>query len=126
MKIQPTDFTSDSYFVPSFFVVFYIYIYPYFFRRYYWSDITCFEKRHLDENKKSLSTTQQLAILKSRYFKNRELYSSNLPQNSNFWRESFVQKTGVQIPVEEGNFFLPFFFFLYLFHFVHKKLNIKT
>ena len=62
--------------------------------------------------------------VKSRLFKNRELYWSSLPQNSNFWRESFVQKSEVQIPVEEGKFFCHFSFFFFLF--VHKKLNIKT
>jgi hypothetical protein len=64
--------------------------------------------------------------LKSRFFKNRELYWYNLPQNSNLGRESFVQKSGVQIPVGEGQVFCHFSFFLYLFHFVRKKLNIKT
>ena len=63
--------------------------------------------------------------VKSRFFKNRELYWSNLAQNQNLWRESFVQKSGVQIPVGEGQIFCHFSFFLYLFHFVHKKLNIK-
>ena len=64
--------------------------------------------------------------LKSRFFENRELYWSNLTQNSNLGRESFVQKSGVRIPVGEGQIFCHFSFFLYLFHFVHKKLNIKT
>ena len=48
-------------------------------------------------------------LLKLRSFKNRELDLSDLPQNSNFGRE-FVQKSGVQIPVGEGQFFCPFFF----------------
>ena len=65
-------------------------------------------------------------LVKSRFFKNRELYWSNLPQNSNLGRESFVQKSGVQIPVGEGQIFCHFSFFIYLFYFVHKKLNIKT
>ena len=58
--------------------------------------------------------------VKSRFFKNCELYWSNLPQNLNLGQESFVQKSG------EGQIFCHFSFFLYLFHFVHKKLNIKT
>ena len=41
-------------------------------------------------------------IVKSRFFKKRELYWSNLPQNSNVERESFVWKFGVRIPVGEG------------------------
>ena len=52
--------------------------------------------------------------LKSRFFKNRELYLSNLPQNSNCGRELDL-KSGVQIPVREGHF-----------HILHKKLNIDT
>ena len=48
-------------------------------------------------------------LLKSRFFKNRELYWSNLPQNSNFGWE-LVQKSEVQIPVNEGQFFCPIFF----------------
>ena len=43
------------------------------------------------------------------FFKNRELYWSNFPQNSNSGRE-LVQKSGVQIPVEEGQIFCPVFF----------------
>ena len=73
-----------------------------------------------------LSIFAKLWRVKSRFFKNHELYWSNLPQNSNLGRESFVQKSGVQIPVGEGQIFCHFSFFLYLFHFVHKKLNIKT
>ena len=64
--------------------------------------------------------------LKSRFFKNRKLYRPNLPQNSNLGRESFVQKSGALIPVGEGQIFCHFSFFLHLFHFVHKRLNIKT
>ena len=71
------------------------------------------------------NTTDQ-EELKARFFKNRELYWSNLPQNSNLGRESFVQKSGVQIPVGEGKIFCHFSLFIYLFHVVHKKLNIKT
>ena len=66
------------------------------------------------------------SCVKSRFFKNRDLYWYNLPQNSNLGQERFVQKTGVQIPVGEGQIFCHFSCFLYLFHFVHKKLNIKT
>ena len=35
-------------------------------------------------------------IVKSRFFKNRELYWSNLPQNPNFEQESFVQNLGFE------------------------------
>jgi hypothetical protein len=49
--------------------------------------------------------------IKSRFFKNCELYWSNLPQNSNLGRESFVQKSRVQIPVGGVNFFAIFLFF---------------
>ena len=35
--------------------------------------------------------------VKLRFFKNHGLYWSNLPQNSNLGRESFAQKSGVQI-----------------------------
>jgi hypothetical protein len=65
--------------------------------------------------------------IKSRFFKNRELYGSHLPKNSNLGQESFVQKSGVRIQVGEGQIFCHFsiFFFLYLFHFVHKKLKLK-
>ena len=52
--------------------------------------------------------------IKSRIFKNRELYWSNLPQNSNFGRE-LVQKSGVQIPVGEGQNFLSRFLFIFIF-----------
>ena len=43
--------------------------------------------------------------VKTRFFKNRELYWSNLTKNSKLGRESFVQKSGVQIPVGEGQIF---------------------
>ena len=45
----------------------------------------------------------RLFSVKSRFFKNRELYWSNLPQNSNLGQESFVQKSVVRIPVGEGH-----------------------
>ena len=64
--------------------------------------------------------------IKLRFFKNHELYWSDLPQNSNLGRESFDYKSGVQIPVGKGQIFSHFSFFPYLFHFVHKKLNVKT
>ena len=53
-------------------------------------------------------------MLKSRFYKYRELYWSNLPRNSNFGRELF-QKSGVQIPIEEGQFFLSCFLFIFVF-----------
>ena len=53
-------------------------------------------------------------LLKSRFFKNHELYWSNLPQNSNFGQE-LVQKSGVQIPVGEGQIFLSCFLFIFIF-----------
>ena len=62
--------------------------------------------------------------VKSIFFKNRELYWSNLPQNSNCGHE-LVQKSGVQILVREGQIlFVPFSFH---FHILHKKwiLNHK-
>ena len=43
-----------------------------------------------------------------------ELDWSNLPQNSNCGRE-FVQKSGVQIPVEEGQIFLSSFLIIFIF-----------
>ena len=52
--------------------------------------------------------------VKSRFFKNLELYWSNLPHNSNFGRE-LVQKSGVQIPVGEGQIFLSHFLFIFIF-----------
>ena len=52
--------------------------------------------------------------LKSRNSKNPELDWSNLPQNSYFGQE-FVQKSGVQIPVREGQFFLSLFLFIFKF-----------
>ena len=64
--------------------------------------------------------------IKSRNFNFRELDWSNLPQNSNFGEENFVQKSGIRIPVGEDQIFCHYSFFLYLFHFVNKKLNIKT
>ena len=53
-------------------------------------------------------------FLKSRSCKNPELDKSNLPQISNFGRE-FVEKSGVQIPVKEGQIFLPLFLFIFKF-----------
>ena len=50
----------------------------------------------------SLTLNMYILALKSRFLKNRELYWSNLPQNSNLGRESFVQNSGVRIPVGEG------------------------
>jgi hypothetical protein len=55
------------------------------------------------------------AELKSRFFKDRELYWSNLPQNSNLGRESFVQKSGVRIPVGRVKLFAIFLFFFIFF-----------
>ena len=53
------------------------------------------------------------AQLKSRSSKNPELDGSNLHKNSHFGRE-FVQKSGVQIPVGEGQFFLFLFLFIFI------------
>ena len=64
-------------------------------------------------------------LLKSRFFKNRELYWSNLPQNSNLGWESFVEKFGVQIPVEDGRTFCHFSFCFTCF-ILSIKLNIKV
>ena len=68
--------------------------------------------------------------LKSRFFKNRELYWYNLSKNSNLGRESLVQKSGVRIPVGEGQIFCHFSFFLYLkwladAHFASKNTLLK-
>ena len=52
--------------------------------------------------------------VKSRSSKNPGLDKSNLPQISNFGRE-FVEKSGVQIPVKEGQIFLPLFLFIFKF-----------
>ena len=52
--------------------------------------------------------------VKYRLFKNCELYWSNLPQNSNLGRESFVQKSGAQIPEGAGQIFCYFVFFTFL------------
>ena len=52
--------------------------------------------------------------IKSRSSKNPGLDKSNLPQISNFGRE-FVEKSGVQIPVKEGQIFLPLFLFIFKF-----------
>ena len=52
--------------------------------------------------------------VKSRFFRNRELYWSNLPQNSNCGQE-LAQKSGVQIPVGEGKTFLSCFLFIFIF-----------
>ena len=50
--------------------------------------------------------------IKSRKSKNHELDRTNLPQNSNFGWE-FAQKSGVQIPVGEGQIFLARFLFIF-------------
>ena len=52
-------------------------------------------------------------VVKSRFFKKRELYWSNLPQNSNCGQE-LVQKSGVQIPVGEVQIFLSHFLFIFM------------
>ena len=51
--------------------------------------------------------------VKSRFFKNHELYWSNLPKNSNCGQE--LQKSGVQILVGEGQIFLSRFLFIFIF-----------
>ena len=40
---------------------------------------------------------------------NPELDWSNLPKNSNFWRESFAQKSGARISAPVKNFFVLFY-----------------
>ena len=65
--------------------------------------------------KSKIQKTSWMEIVKSRFFKNRELYWSNLPQDSNLGRESFVQKSGVQIPIGEGQMFLSWFLFIFTF-----------
>ena len=62
------------------------------------------------------STTRPLPIVKVklRFFKNRELYWSNLHQNSNLGRESFVQKFWGSNPSGGGSNFLPFFFTFFI------------
>ena len=65
------------------------------------------------------------SLVKSRIFKNHELYWSNLPQNSNFGRE-LVQKSGVQIPVGEGQIFLSRFLFIFIFSIRNWILTYKT
>ena len=59
-------------------------------------------------------------LLKSRFFKNHELYWSNLPLNSNCGRE-FVQKSRFKSPPGKVNFFVLFSFH---FHVLHKTLNL--
>ena len=72
----------------------------------------CVLKSFRPNNEKNLSLYH--GMLKSRFFKNRELYWSNLPQNSNCGQE-LVQKSGVQIPVGEGQIFLFLFLFIFIF-----------
>ena len=60
-------------------------------------------------------------VLKQRFFKNRKLYWSNVPQNSNLGRENFVQKSGIQIPVGRIKFFV-----IFLFFFTFYILSIKN
>ena len=59
----------------------------------------------------------EIDFLSKRFFKNRELYWSNLSKNTNLGWESLVHKSGVQIQVVEGLIFCLFSFFLYLFKF---------
>ena len=70
----------------------------------------------ISTNHKYKRTDAATAILfvKLRFFKNRELYQTLLPQNSNCGRE-LVQKSGVQIPVGEGQIFLSRFLFIFIF-----------
>ena len=60
-----------------------------------------------------------VGTLKSRNSKKPELDWTDLPQNSNFGREfaqkSRIQKSGVQIPVGEGQIFLFLFLFIFIF-----------
>ena len=60
--------------------------------------------------------------VKSRFFKNRELYWSTLPQNSNCGRE-LVQKSGVQIPVGESQIFFVRFLFIFISSIKNWKLT---
>ena len=87
-----------------------------------WHFILKCSKLTLWEGKKSEKLEAQL---KSRFLKNRELCWSDLPQNSNLGRESFVQKSGVWIPVGEGQIFCHFSFFISPFYFVHKNWILK-
>ena len=80
-------------------------------KHFYYRNQACMKKR----KKKKKAWSKIFLLLKSRFFKNRELYWSNLPQNSNLWRESFVQKSGVQIPVGKGQIFCHFSFFFTFF-----------
>jgi len=69
-----------------------------------------------------LSSYSELKYIKSRFFKNRELYWSDLPQNSNFGRE-FSKIWGSNPRWGRSNFFVLCCFH---FHILHKKLNIDT
>ena len=60
-------------------------------------------------------------ILKSRFFKNHEYNWANLPQNSNHGPE-LVQKSGIQIPVREGQIFLSRFLFVFIFSILTHKI----
>ena len=105
------------------------------FQQKYWGRRTTFCSKELCTymHQRSIKSiwnrfSVQKIKIKSRFFENRQLYWSNLPQNTSLERESLVQKSGLQTLSPSGGMskFLPFFFFfLYLFHFVHKKLNIK-
>ena len=74
-----------------------------------------------NSNRNSATICSNDKVPKVEIFKNLELYWSNLPQNSNCGRE-LVQKSGVQIPIGEGQIFLSSFLFIFLL----KKLNIDT
>ena len=57
-------------------------------------------------------------VLKSRFFKN-SIDLISVPQNSNLGRESSVQKSGVPIPVGEGQIFCHFSFFFFTISFLY-------
>ena len=82
-----------------------------------------FQLKFWNKNRNDSAPVLTFFKVKSRFFKNRELCWSNLPQNSNCGRE-LVQKSGVQIPVGEGQ--KKFVLFSFDFYILHKKLNIDA
>ena len=82
----------------------------------FYDDVFDFSKipKPVGQKKVKKKPEECIANVKSRFFKNRELYGSNLPQNSNCGWE-LVQKSGVQIPDEKGQNFLSCFLFIFIF-----------